>query len=362
MFLVLVLTSCPTPVEPSVEPPATVAPFVLDQDSLKGRTLTYAISGNGKDKAVLAFSEDGKSGSFEILSYTYSFATVEAQTAGTYTDRSWFQRGGQKGSFSYDAATREFVMSVLQEYRRKEGVTTSFAADYEYMDLAKAKSLDYRTTYASYASTMAGKALFTQDQCSLFHMLSGAGAPSPRGKMAESLSLAVCFADDSGWSTQLTTTDVYTENGSTYTEMTIRRTEVVVSETALSVKTSSKESVSIDGGPAQALTTRIDAQAFSVVSALQVGNVDEPKPFADTWKDGAAVTFRLLNAKEETIQYSGNMEPAAPAVGPDGYGRTQDGNNSYRIDCYPYPAQLTIVRQAGLIGPADFFSAASRGY
>lgn len=304
LVLTLVLVAC--------------TPFIFNTNSLKDLTLTYYFSmgggsSNGHDKTILTFDKTGTAGTFEAPMYTYDYATQAAVASGKYTDKSWFQNSGYKGTFTYDPKTCVFEGIPTQVYAPKPGATpiqtspNRYAAlDYSYQDM---KVTVPGATSASMSSST--NMMLTQDGYYMV-FLPGSAADS--------------------WINNQTLTTTYTVAGVTSTGTTVTTETMTIQSGSIVVDLVRVYTTTV--GSTTTKSTYRDIYNFSIQQNFIVGQEDKTdETFADVWKKGNKVTFHTNLTRYSDIYWTGDTPPTAPTVDPTtGFGSSSGAGYYYDID------------------------------
>jgi hypothetical protein len=271
--------------------------FTFSANDLKGKTLTYfvvlggtSMSSNGHDFMTLVFDSSGAAGTFEMAGFTNDFATQAAVTSGKYTDKTWFQDQGYKGTFTYDAKARKFgptVTTVLYPNSTASRMTNGnyAAADYSYQDV---KVMFAPATSASL--TMSANYEINQD--SLYYVyMPGSAANS--------------------WVSTTVQTMTTTMSGVTSTSTTTSSDTLTVASGSL---TEDFQTVLTTSGSTTTTSNSEDTYSYSILKQFLIGSEDKTsETFADVWKKGNSVSFQVAQTEYDEIQWS-TAKPAAPTV------------------------------------------------
>jgi hypothetical protein len=269
--------------------------FTFSANDLKGKTLTYYItmgggSVNGHDFTTLVFDNSGAAGTFEMAMFTNDFATQAAVTSGKYSDRTWFQDQGMKGTFTYDPKARKFGATASTTYYPNSSASRMTngnyaAADYSYQDV---KVMFSPATSAS----MVISSNYEINQDSLYYVyLPGSATNSWVNTMVQTITTTVSGVTST--STQTWTDALTVSSGS-------------LAEDYLTVATTS--------GSTTTTSNSEDTYSYSILKQFIIGSEDKPsETFADVWKKGNSVSFQVAQTEYDEIQWS-TAKPAAPTV------------------------------------------------
>ena len=293
------------------------SPFVFTSNSLKGKTITYytgfdpnvtparsynASAGNGHDNLVLAFDSTGTAGTFTTQTFINNFPTAAAATSGKYTDKTWYQVDGWKGTFTYDPKTMMLAMTYTQEYAPSPNTTalsTGFYAqsDYSYQDLKTVEGM------SAYSETDTMSMMVTQDNL-------------------DSVYNAGSAADT--WESVNTTKVSSTPSGSTTATVTETTDPITYTVTSSTITQNEHKVTTVTVGSGSPTTTTTDTTyTFTVNKFFIVGGDTGSTTFTKAWKKKNSVTFQGDETKLVDIGYTGSSAPAAPTPSTTtGYGLT----------------------------------------
>ncbi len=294
------------------------SPFVFTSTSLKGKTVTYytdVLTGyaNGHDTTTLTFDNTGTAGTFEAKSYTYGYADQTAVSSGKYTDQSWYQNSGYKGSFTYDPKAQKIDFTISDAYAPKKGATTMTngqyaAADYTYLDLATYYSIQTNQTVTAASITESEPMNLTQDNLDWVYT---AG------------STANTWVSTSVMKQSQTVGGVTSTSTSTSTETyTIKSGSIVDNVKGVYTYQS--------GSGTPSTTTNETTWNLKIDKFFLVGKDTGSKTFSDVWKKKNTVTFQNEETSFTDIGYTGSTAPSAPTVNTTtGTGLTGGPYNGY---------------------------------
>ena len=273
------------------------AGFLLDTGDLKGKTFTYIIDGNGMDSETFTFDNTGKAGSWEQVEYTFGFATEAAETSGKYTDKSWYQTYGERGTFTYDEATHVITITVTETFYLKADATTSYAADYGWMT-----NLLFFQTYMIDPSVT----VIVETRQKTFVPNSDFG-----------FYRRVYAKDGDSWSKIDNLNYTYTMGGTDYISTYNYKDSLTISGTTVYWETV-ENFYNKDGNDEPATQTTIETYTEDVTNCFIVGQETTDKmTFETIWKEGNSVTVWTEQAEYQRILYHGTTAPStAPTVDP----------------------------------------------
>lgn len=138
--------------------------YFVSPDSLK-EAIVYLIGANGYDNITFTPSEDTElSGTYQVETYSYNYPSEALSDTGLHTNKEYFQTGGRRGTYTYDAETMELTLTTDEVYRLTDAAVTAgteWEVDYNWLELEEADNVE--TWAENYVQTETFTAAFTQD-------------------------------------------------------------------------------------------------------------------------------------------------------------------------------------------------------
>lgn len=277
LLVVLFLFSCSTD-------------FLIGPKNLKNGVFNYIVGGNGLDYVKISFDSTGENGVYEKGSYTFDFATADAEASGKYTDKTWFMYSGERGDFTYNAGTYHLDISLTHQYTRKENATTYYTADYEWRTILNAYK-DSNPAATEYFINMERYFVINQD--------------SP-------LIQTFFIKNGDAWTNEVIQTVRSTEGGITSINSEKRSISMTISGTSITQAYKVEVSEKV-GNAATEYETQVQNRTFKVNNFFISGEETTSKmTFDKVWKEGNNITFLIELTRSETIEYIGTAAPTTP--------------------------------------------------
>lgn len=294
----------------------------IEVKNLKGETLIYIIGGNGSDYIQFTFGDDGTSGTWETMSYTFGYSTAEDETSGKYTDKRWFENEGYRGGFTFNETTYLTTLVYSEVYTLKDGATTTYEKDYEWRDI----KFDDTPDVYPYGHGL-GPSAADEDSVLYTEVKSFAFSPDK----PELLAYISQGEESNDWVQTMNSTREVTQGGITNTYVMNYTMTNTISENSFVTDDLTVETVTLGDADPEKTTSR-SIYTYNINDVFLIGEVTGDNSFEDIWKEGNAATFLLERTKYESINYTGDTPPEAPD--PDetsGYGETTTDDGTYTI-------------------------------
>lgn len=317
----------------------------FDIADLGGRTLVYYSSMgddyNGHDHGTFTFNEAGDGGDVEMLSFDYDYPTAEAEAAGLVAGKTWFQTGGSRGTFTYDAATGLATMTMTHGYELKADATTEYEADFEWRTLLSIYQEDTSPDITAVTMTMASTVAINQDNVVQVYFADGDNYTST---MTQAMTMV---SGDDSFSQVMRMSDTLSLGATAVTKtavMDITMTDVV------------------DGGaPTVEHMVETERYVYTVNGTYEIGGTGTE--FAKIWKVGKGVTFDLTRTEYSNIvDDTVDAAPEAPVVDPaTGIGENDPaGQDYYVIERNQYVSSMSVKRGKNYVVPTYLLTEATR--
>jgi len=298
----------------------------------------------------MTFNDKADGGTYEYVYFDYNFATSEAKASGTYSDRSYYQVDGKKGTFVYNIETNRYTMTVTHEYRIPDTATTHYASDYKWLTMNEIAKLDHAAE--SMTQTLSGEFLLTGDRA-LINSLDNQkimirALKTPEGPMFYLVS------ETANRSSMSKSTVFYYSNGSTKTYEKSVDYELVIEGTTITATTTTTEKDFTASEP----VTEKEINEYEINSFFVHGEETANQKLVDVWKKGNTVTFNTSRFRQKFQVYS-ESNPLGPA--PDVDSVTGIGDNPfYWIDQTLKIRQFNLVHLGEYVSTTDSLKNASR--
>jgi len=209
---------------------------------------------------------------------------------GDVTKKTWFQTGGYKSTFTYNADTHLLLETTTHKFKRIPSATDFYSADYKeysYLDYRKATEGDNCT---SATETSSSTFIFNQDMA------------------------VMCFVlDGNNYTFQSEYNDSYTVSGVTYSALRKTVQSYTIGEDVIEFSENKDDTTATDGAETSAKHYRT-ADKFEVYACYEFGFTDTEATFSDIWKKDSIANFIYNRTAHSYYEYEGATPPTAPTV------------------------------------------------